>query len=525
MLNIRAADLARATLVYLAIPVVVFLAGWLRPVPGLASIVILLAGLVRVFQWWEHDAIDTLRVHRVRLAIGLLPVIAALAVCGAGGVGPQTWDWLKHDALFHDLVSLTWPIVYDVEDELVALVYGLGWYLPAALFGKMGGWDIGYFALFAWTAIGIVLLYGWLIVLTGGAAIAASLVFVFFSGWDAVAAVLHHPDRLPALLDTYDLEFAWLTAWAYPSHLSMLVHAPQHAMGAWLGGCLLLDAYRRVDAHGPVVLVLGLSTLWSPFSTVALLPFACLLAYRAYAERVANRRAAPGAIAGITIGLVALGYYLARTVPYKLPDRYYPPVENRDWGAFFLYPLERWPGEYLLPWLEFIGIELVAVCLLVVSCYRRAARRDPRAPWVVVAMVWLCVLPAAHYGLFNDLSMRGSTVALLVIALAACAMLLDPAAGRVRRTLLALALLIGALNPLNMIRLDVDTMMERRAVWFPRAYETVPGLFPFQAEASRYWNLTDQYLGSADAIFFRWLAAPTRPFVVGSSGERRADDP
>lgn len=513
-MNICAATLSRATLVYLAFPAVVFVAGWLRPVAGMVVIAVLLGGVARVLRGFEDDAGDAVRVGRGRIAIGLLPVIAALLVSGAGGVGPQTWDWLKHDALFHDLVSLAWPIIYDVEGEQVAMVYGLGWYLPAALFGKVGGWDIGYFALFAWTAIGLLLVYAWLIVLTGGAAITASLVFVFFSGWDAMAAVIHHADRLPALLATYDLEFAWLTAWAYPSHLSMLVHAPQHSLGAWLGGCLLLNAQGRVDTIGPVMLVLGLSTLWSPFSTIALLPFACLLAYREFARRRPGRRSASGALAGLTIGTVALGFYLARWIPYELPDRYYPPPENRDWGDFFLYPLERPPGDYLLPWLEFIGIELAAVCLFVIACYRRGARRDPRAAWVVVAMAWLAALPVAHYGLFNDLSMRGSVVALLVIALAAAVMLRDRAAGPVRRMLLAIALLIGAANPLNMMRLDIGTMIERQSVWFPRAYESVPGLFPFQLEASRYWNLTDQYLGSTDTFFFRWLAAPSQPFVV-----------
>jgi hypothetical protein len=181
----RPTTLEAAALCYLALPLIVFLCGFLHPAIAAVS-------------------------------AGCLAILIALAISGASGAGPntrtiialvafacawtsltgilppfgQTGDWPKHYALFNALAQQAWPPAFADENGTVSVLrYALGWYMVPGLIGQLGGPPLADAAIFLWTATG-VFLFGALVVqqFTPRVAAIVLVVFVLFSGADAVGA-------------------------------------------------------------------------------------------------------------------------------------------------------------------------------------------------------------------------------------------------------------------------------------------------------------------------------------------------
>src|SRR5690606_37428291 len=84
------------------------------------------------------------------------------------GVGSYTYqndDHLYRNAIFRDMVVKDWPVLYKIEGfeghplngKTTMMTYYLGFFLPAALFGKVFGLEAGRLFLYLWTILGIVL--------------------------------------------------------------------------------------------------------------------------------------------------------------------------------------------------------------------------------------------------------------------------------------------------------------------------------------------------------------------------------
>jgi hypothetical protein len=155
--------LVRSSLAYLAIPYAIFCVGWLRwywSLPIIALIVVSLLEYDHLTQ--RHATVPTsspepsplLTWHH--LIFLLLLALMWVSLSGAGGVGYQRGDWVKHESILQDLIEKRWPVVYDFYAAPVPLVYALAYYLPSALIGKLGGWSLAQLALFVWTFLGTI---------------------------------------------------------------------------------------------------------------------------------------------------------------------------------------------------------------------------------------------------------------------------------------------------------------------------------------------------------------------------------
>ena len=108
----------------------------------------------------------------------LLTSTTWLSLSGAGGIGYQRGDWMKHESVLKDLIEHTWPVIYDFYQTPVPLVYYLAFYLPAALAGKIGGWSMGQAAIFLWAFLGVNLAMLWFWVLVRKSSYWILLLFV-----------------------------------------------------------------------------------------------------------------------------------------------------------------------------------------------------------------------------------------------------------------------------------------------------------------------------------------------------------
>src|SRR5579864_3210559 len=147
--------LDRIAIVYLAVPLVIFLLGWLQAwiaVPLALSVVYSLRPLL-------HAVTPTVRppLSRLQLCVAIAVGLGWTVLGGTGHLVFANPDWHVRDAVLHDLVASPWPLAYATPDGAeVILRAPLGYYLPAALIGKFAGLQVAHFSLAAWTAIGVI---------------------------------------------------------------------------------------------------------------------------------------------------------------------------------------------------------------------------------------------------------------------------------------------------------------------------------------------------------------------------------
>ena len=145
------------TFLYLALPVGLFLGSWFRlevAVPGIISLLVITCLLFRTTRW--------LPISRPPLLFWIAILISSgwVFISGIGHFVYANNDWLVRDAVLRDLVVEPWPVLYQVDDSSIFILRApLGYYLPAAVTGKLTGVRMAHTILSVWTGIGVVLTF------------------------------------------------------------------------------------------------------------------------------------------------------------------------------------------------------------------------------------------------------------------------------------------------------------------------------------------------------------------------------
>lgn len=427
--------LDRMVVFYLALPVGIFLIGWLELWAGGPLLLCMLYALKPVIL--PQDAREP---RRPGLA-GWQVAIAIAAGCVwtlCGGIGHWAFanaDWHIRDAVLHDLVQGAWPVGYGEEGGYPTLLRApLAYYLPAALLGKAAGLAAAHVALAAWTATGATLFL--LQVLSRvprhiGAALLSVAVIVSFSGLDVVGTVLRIPGSDMHWDVTKHLEW-WADRYQYSSMTTQLFWVPNHALGAWLGIGLLARRHRgawEVDSLLPMLVVVV--ALWSPLAAIGLAPF---VMWRVW-EGSTRGRPSPSFHPRVWAPALAVGLALAA---YLTLDAGRIP---KGWTIGGQGTAPAAVAEDLWRQAEFFLLEAGLIGFAILWIRRSAS--------VVLALGVLAVLPLVRFGAANDLVMRASIPSLTVLAIGAClALVARPSSNlRIRKAALIGLLSIGAVTP------------------------------------------------------------------------------
>jgi hypothetical protein len=421
-----------ACLLYVLVPSLIFIVGWLELRYAMILLVTMLAGLFFARESLGFAAPSALS-KRVVLCCGLIAICWSLL----GGAGhffyANAFDWRIRDAVLRDLVVADWPVFYRGDSGATLLRAPLGYFLVAAGLGKLTSLRLADFWLFVWTWLGV-----WLTLMQVAAcmkkpvaALIAVLVFMLFSGLDIAGLLLTSSAKLGDLFSVQHLEW-WGQYFQYSSNATLLFWVPNHALPGWLLGLLL---YRHFDK--PVLLPwLGLmffsSALWSPLVSIGLVGLQ--LAYMA--RQVSERWWRDGRIWFAWLawvpGFLVLGTYLT----------YRSSSIASGWGWRMIPdPLRFWENYLLFVVLEF--------GLFAIALYRLRPRR-----LLLVLVAILLMLPLYSFGPNSDLAMRGSIPALAMLAMLSSAELIRFGRGwrwpRISWIApLLLFLLIGAVTPLH----------------------------------------------------------------------------
>ena len=431
--------LDRLAIGYIALPLIIFLAGWLvwwAALPLLACTGYALRAILAPLPASAPAPGSRPPITRLQLSVAV-GVGCAWTVCaGAGHLLYANADWFVRDAVLHDLVASRWPVGYGTLDgQETVLRAPVAFYLPAALVGKWGGLLAADAAMGLWTALGasLFLLQVLSLIPPRGKLVALAVaVVVLFSGFDILGNIL---DIGPRFVQHWNiakhLEW-WAGSYQYSSMTTQLFWVPNHALASWLVIGLMSRNMRFSSVDALLPIVLAAAALWSPLSAVGLLPFA---AWKAYGSVVRERRFElldPRVwLPALLVGGVTASYLILDS------GRIAKGMTVSNSGAVDLSLGLLRQAQFFLLEAGFIGFAILVI---------------HRSSEVVIALVVLALLPLAYLGPGNDIVMRASIPSLAVLTIGACLALARDWPGRnVRRYKIWLGcmLAIGAVTPIQ----------------------------------------------------------------------------
>ena len=303
----------RLAILYLALPLAVWLLGWMKWWIGVPAAVALGWALLDPLRGaWRPT------VSRTDLIAALAALGWVLAVPAGGLVGGDEGDWPAHRSVFLDLGRGGWPtyLTDHLRDEPPLLRYYLGYHLVPGLMGKwFGPWALNW-AVPLWTWGGLAILAAlFLRGLAPARAALAAIVLVLFSGMDTLVLLLRDglfatgTGRGPLVLasEGFVPTPAAPMALEYQSHAKTLGETPQHFITCGLATLLFVQLRSRTRFLAASGVVVVACFFWSALVAIGLLALALGLLWRAGARPFfgwRNAVVAP-ALAGI------LGLYLA----------------------------------------------------------------------------------------------------------------------------------------------------------------------------------------------------------------------
>lgn len=391
VINNHALVVAGSVLFFL--PSVLFAAA-LRPLPAFVTIAGCCGAIALIASTRpENDGLLSKPVDIRRLALCCLCALVILILGGELHLVFTTWDWLTRDAVLADLVRHGFPAGYRVGDADYLLRAPLGMYMVPALVGRAFGLLAAHYALLVQN----VLILGTIFYLLAsmGEGWGQLVILILFAGVSIVGASLRIAGALPELQPfwlRWGLD-SWNPMFQYSGTLVQFFWVPNHALpGWWLAALILLQARRQIDVATLGVSMAG-ALLWSPLCLVGVVPWLALSVVARPGTILFSGRTWLGALAAVCF-VPVLVYLVSGASSIAGGNTY----ERPDFAFWYMF---------------FVAVQL-PVLLFLMLVFRRIARED-RAPLVASAFV-LLALPFFRFGPNNDLVMRGSIVALTIVA-------------------------------------------------------------------------------------------------------------
>lgn len=423
-------------LVYLGVPLLVFLATWLKPIYAAMGMALAAVAAVSVASRFELGRRLDYRI------VDLLVIIAAGAAWSAMGGGSHfvyaNPDWLVRDAIVGDLTYGAWPPSYGIRDGHHDLLRSaIGFFLPVASVAKLVGPEWLPVLMYVWTAIGTLLFLSLLPLPADGTLrlLFALAVIIAFSGMDVLGVMLlhgHYP-VFPLRIEWW-AEYDFRTLFSYSSLTGQLIWAPNHALPIWIATALCYRHWKHPQFMALLCLLLPSLPLSSPFALPGLAPFLLLVVLDRIRSGFSVARFPFAAFATALI----LGGLVIRLQMLNVGDI---PMGTTA-GSTTQQGTDR--IDFLRNYLVFILLEFGVLGLAVFSALRHSRGL------LIVALGVLSLLPLLTFGPSNDLLLRVGTPSLVFLAILCQRALCHSASIEPRRrVLIATLLLIGAHTPFN----------------------------------------------------------------------------
>ncbi len=470
---------------YLVLPTLIFLIGWLKWYWALIFGAAAAYACVKAFTEDVWDKSLQLKKSDIKTFLkALLLITLWVYLSGIGGWCYQNSDHEVRSAIFRALVEYDWPVIS--HDGSRGLIYYIGFWLPAALIGKLFGLETGYTAQVIWAVLGIFIVYYLICVYRKKVDLLPVAFLVFFSGLDYVGVWILREKGIDLSLAAhlewwaYDMQFTSMTAQLY--------WVFNQAVPAWVATGLIMVQKNCKN----MLFILAFTMLSSTIPFVGLIPIVIYL----YIKRVKADRSCWKEVFTLQniIGVVVIGgcvfLYLIGNISGSKIGRERVGLTNPEPTAQLL--------RYLLFYFLEFGIYLYFVCQ-----YRK------KDSLVYLITIILIICPFIKVGYDYDFCMRASVPALFILMLL-CMETLEKIRLDGKKWLLAgycVVLLLGSITSFNEIHRSINVTF-----WRVTNGETVR--YPEVSIENRLLqgaNFSGEVQGN---IFYKYFANGYRIFTI-----------
>ncbi len=503
--------LATASMSYLLLPNLLFVAHWLRL--EIALLIVVVLSWV-VFKWIKQET-DATYMKGQNAILLAATALGWTLFCGIGEVGFQQGDYYKHNLIYYDLITRPWPIVYENNEySNPILCYYTAYYLPTAAAAKViGGLAAARYYSIVWGFLGVWIGFLWIYRLTGQYSIWIVMIFMLASGLDVITNAIFFLKYLYLEHDVKSLKTIAIEQFfpdyqssmrfsnkqlthrlLFSSHFSDLQWVPQHAIGVWVGGGWLFDEL-FVKKRGLLIGWIGsLLILWSPFVVIGFLPF-ILLGFVRFPKIFFSFQ---NLIAGGALGIIG-GIYFQSHLPQQYPF---------DWLFTSFNGLTDWLGYFY-----FLVVEIIIISVVLGWVELKYQVINNLKPLIWLSAVSLVSATWIVMGHFNDFAMRTSLpgcYGLTLLLLYALTNLITMEIRWKTTSYFWLLLVLSTYEPLREIAWTLvgtksEVELDHRSIELaPQGLYAGPDVSRFR-QISPGWNNSIQYLGHQDSFFGMYL--------------------
>lgn len=275
--------MTRLTYFYIVLPFILFATLWLNWIAALAF-----GGTVTLSLILAWRLIEPRQFVRLSRKVAFWSVMIVVVIVFFSGIGSYTYqneDFPYRNALFNDLVHYSWPVMYKVQGfeghflngKQTIMTYYLGYYLPAALVGKLFGMAAGKFFLYFWTVLGTLIVLYQLGKYLNRFSFGVLMMFFAWGTLFFIGALIKYP------LDKFGTEgnYLWAGMRLYAnSNLGSIYWIFNQSMTAWPVMLLILN---RIPPKN-MLFVYSFTLFLSPFCFVGFFPFILYFLFRDYGK-------------------------------------------------------------------------------------------------------------------------------------------------------------------------------------------------------------------------------------------------
>lgn len=475
---------------YALLPTALFFLGWVKPWIAVPICLLLVCSLKKAL---DADAGLCLPVwNRRNIVRGIIILLIIAVWVFFSGIGNFVWQNTDHkarNALYEMLVTNEWPVVkrvvYEDGIQIRGLIYYIGYWLPSAVIGKIFGMTAGYIFQYLWAVLGVSISVVFLNSFLGKWSVKPVILFVLFSGLDALGYILG--GNLDLVLSFSHLE--WWNDFQFSSFTTQLYWVFNQAVYAWvLFALIMIQKNNR-----RIICLWSLGLIVCTFPAAGMTPFIVYVILRnrkADGENQSDRKT--GLLNGLlsfenilggVVGMICSLYLTANLSVQNsvLPAASASSIQETKDGTYFLF-------SYIL----FILIEVGAYYIYIYRHYKRS--------WLFyISLCTLLICPLIRVGSGGDFCMRASIPSLLILFyMVAESFFKDMKERNIGCYIIVMLLAVGSITVVHEIGRSVTNTAQRY-----QRYHTVNNLIYSEEKMLQSNNFSGQ---TEDNLFFAYFS-------------------
>lgn len=454
-LKIDLKTLNQLTIIYIALPLLIFLISWLKSYIAIISVVLFIYAIYVAY--FKNIKIKFKNLVNKKNFIFVILIFSFLwcYFAGLGGLWSQSADYDCRNAIFRDLINHSWPLYYNSADS--AMVYYMGYWLPSAVLAKIFlfvspvlAFLIGNIFLLLYSIIGISLIFLHILytvqIKNCFETSLVILLFIFFSGMDIIGVYY-----LGSVSHMFHIDFWAITINAeFSSITSVLFWVFNQGLPAWLLTMMFYNNNNKIENFGIIAV---LCFFCSPLPFVGLALFLILYTIKQFDEYKSKNKYIKNIFSIqniISVFLIAPVIFL-----------YFISNHSTAANGFLNTATKHYDLPFILMVVYFFVLEAGLYLILIFKQYKYELM------YYIVFIVLICC-PFIKVGYAADFCMRASIPALIILFVMILKFLFNNynfKEYKIRYILLCICLVIGSVTPIIEFRRGFYDVITHRTIF------------------------------------------------------------